>query len=575
MSQSGMKVVLGLLCAVVSMCGCGGGGVSVRGVRMTGPFPRGVVAADHEAASRAGAGVLRAGGNAVDAAVATSLALSVVRPYSCGLGGGGFMVVRMVDDGSGQELITAIDYRETAPAAVGRDYFNGTGRSSTRGGTAVAVPGTVAGLIHAHERFGKLPLAKVVQPAIDLAEKGFAADAHFVAMSRDLTKQFEEHPEWKERFSFVWERMLLEGKVGVGSLIRAPEQAGVLRLIAEQGRAGFYEGEVARQIVHHVRKDGGDITLRDLRDYQARELEPVRARVFGCEFVGMPPPSSGGVTMLEALRIMEAAGYDNYWSGAAVNMHLMAEALKHAFADRAQWFGDPSFVDVPVEQLLSDANVRARAESIDGSHTQPPEAYGSNPPLGDDSGTSHFCVVDAYGNAVACTETINLEFGSLLAIDAFGFVLNDEMDDFLSVPGEPNAFGLVQGEQNLPAPGKRPLSSMSPTMVFDDHGLLLIAGASGGPRIITSTMQVILNMMAGESASEAVGRPRIHHQWMPDRLDLEPDALFDGDQRAQLEHMGHVLGERAEIGNVQSIRRAENGWDAACDPRKGGRPAGE
>ncbi|GAB4385478.1 MAG: gamma-glutamyltransferase [Phycisphaerales bacterium] len=547
----------------------------MRGVRMEGPFPRGVVAADHELASRAGAGVLRAGGNAVDAAVATSLALSVVRPYSCGIGGGGFMIVRMVDDGTGQERITAFDYREAAPAAVEGDYFSSAGRSSTRGGTSVAVPGTVAGLVTAHERFGRLPLSKVVQPAIELAERGFPADAHYAAMAQDLIGQFEEHPEWKQRFSFVWERMLLEGKVEVGSLIRVPEQAGVLRLIAERGRAGFYEGEVARQIVHRVRRDGGDITLEDLRTYRPREFEPVRARVFGYAFVGMPPPSSGGVTMVEALRIMEAAGYEIGRPDDADNVHLMVEAIKHAFADRARWFGDPSFVDVPVERLLDDANVRARAEQIDRAHTQPTEAYGSRLPLRDDGGTSHFCVVDAEGNAVACTETINLEFGSLLAVDAFGFVLNDEMDDFVSVRGEPNAFGLVQGEQNLPAPGKRPLSSMAPTMVFDDQGLLVVAGASGGPRIITATLQVILNVLAGASAGEAVSTARLHHQWMPDRLELEPDAWRQGDLRARLESMGHVLGERSQIGCVQVIRRAERGWDAACDPRKGGRPAGD
>ncbi|KAA0217375.1 MAG: gamma-glutamyltransferase [Leptolyngbya sp. PLA3] len=546
----------------------------MRGVNEVGLFGRGVVAADHELASQAGAGVLKAGGNAVDAAVATSLALSVVRPYSCGIGGGGFMIVRLADRGEG-EIITAIDYRETAPAGVGSDYYTVRSRSSTRGGTAVAVPGTVAGLVYAHERYGKLPLASVVQPAIDLAERGFAVDAHYAAMSADLISRFEEHPEWKQRFAFVWQRMLRGGEVRVGDVIVAPEQAVVLNLIARQGRGGFYEGEVARQIVHAVRKDGGDLTLEDLRDYQPRELEPVRAQAFGRTFVGMPPPSSGGVTMLEALRIMEAAGYD---AGGvcddATDAHIMVEALKHAFADRARWFGDPAFVDVPVQALLSDENVRARAGAIDLTRTQAPQVYGSNPAMVEDHGTSHLSVVDAEGNAVACTETINLEFGSLLSIDAYGFVLNNEMDDFLSVPGEPNTFGLMQSERNLPAPGKRPLSSMSPTMVFDEQGLLLVAGGSGGPRIITGTMQVILNALAGDSAGEALSRPRIHHQWMPDRLDLEPGALAEGDVRGKLESMGHALGERAAIGNVQMILRRGQGWEAASDPRKGGKPAG-
>lgn len=574
MRRRGMLFLLAPLGAFL-LFGCsGGGGVSTRGVRMQGPFRGGVVAADQELASRAGAAVLRAGGNAVDAAVATSLALSVVRPYSCGIGGGGFMIIRLVEGPAEGELITAIDYRETAPAAVGAEYYSRSGRSSMYGGTAVGVPGTVAGLVYAHQRYGKLPLAKVVQPAVDLAEQGFAADAHYAGMAGKLSAKFDEHPEWKMRFAFVWERMLLGGRVEVGSLIRAPEQAAVLRLIAEQGRAGFYEGEVARQIVHAVRKDGGDMLLSDLRDYRPRELEPVRAEAFGYSFVGMPPPSSGGVTMLETLRIMEAAGYDvSALCDDAGGAHILVESLKHAFADRAGWFGDPTFVDVPVDALLSEQNVRARAGSIDHAHTQPPTEYGSDLTMVEDHGTSHLCVVDAAGNAVACTETINLEFGSLLAIDGFGFVLNNEMDDFLTVPGEPNAFGLVQGERNLPAPGKRPLSSMSPTMVFDEHGLLMVAGASGGPRIITGTMQVILNGLAGASAGEAVARPRMHHQWMPNRLDLEPGALTE-EVRSDLKAMGHELGEREEIGNVQIIRRAENGWDAASDPRKGGRPAG-
>lgn len=563
------------LLSAIALCGCSGVGEgSMRGASDRGLYRRGVVAADHELASRAGAGVLKVGGNAVDAAVATSLALSVVRPYSCGIGGGGFMIVRLVDRGPG-EFTTAIDYRETAPAGVGPDYYASGSRSSTRGGTAVAVPGTVAGLAYVHERYGKLPWATVVQPAIDLAERGFAVDAHYAAMSVDLIARFEKNPEWKQRFAFVWQRMLRGGQVRVGDVIVAPEQAAVLRLIAQQGRAGFYEGDVARQIVHAVRKDGGDLTLDDLRSYRPREIEPVRAEAFGRTFVGMPPPSSGGVTMLEALRIMEAAGYDaGKACEDATGVHIMVEALKHAFADRARWFGDPGFVDAPVEALLSDGNVRARAGSIDYAHTQAPQAYGSVGPMRDDHGTSHFSVVDAQGNAVACTETINLEFGSLLSIDAYGFVLNNEMDDFLTVRGEPNAFGLVQSERNLPAPGKRPLSSMSPTMVFDEHGLLLVAGGSGGPRIITGTMQVILNALAGARPGEAVARPRLHHQWMPDRLELEPGALVEGDVRAELEAMGHQLGERGEIGNVQMILRRGQGWEAASDPRKGGQPAG-
>lgn len=568
-----MRWIGSLLLVVVSaMQGCSGSG-EVRTTVGGGPY-RAVVAADHELASRAGARVLREGGNAVDAAVATSLALSVVRPYSCGIGGGGFMVIAFDGDKTHGNLVTAIDYRETCPEGVDAAYYAGTDRSSTRGGTAVAVPGTVAGLLYAHEKYGRLERAAVIAPAIELAEQGFRADAHYVNEAQGLIAAFGEHPGWAERFGLVWDKMLLKGSVGVGDLIRVPEQAAALRAIAERGRAGFYEGEIARQIVHSVRKDGGDLTLEDLRRYRPIERGPARAEVGGYMLVGMPPPSSGGVTMFEALEIMEAAGYDFAAppdDGAAT--HLLVEGLKHAFADRAQWFGDPGFVDVPVRRLLSEEYTSGRAEQVDPERTLAPEAYGSRIPPGTDHGTSHFSVVDADGNAVACTETINLGFGSLVGVDRFGFILNDEMDDFLTRPGEANAFGLVQSERNLPAPGKRPLSSMSPTLVFDAEGLVATAGASGGPRIITSTMLVLLRVLAGASAGDAVAAGRVHHQWLPNRVDVEPGADSE-ELRAELERRGHVVGERGEIGNVQVIRRVPGGWDAASDPRKGGKPAG-
>ncbi|MBX3323538.1 MAG: gamma-glutamyltransferase [Phycisphaeraceae bacterium] len=565
-----------LLGLCVLLCfGCGspsGGGGHLRSV---GPFARAVVAADHELASRAGAEILAAGGNAVDAAVATSLALSVVRPYSCGIGGGGFMIISLVDDERHGSLVTAIDYREVAPAAVGAAYYESGGRSSTRGGTAVAVPGTVAGLMYAQEKYGRLPRSRVVAPAIALAERGFAVDAHYVAAARQLEEQFEKSPQWKDRFGLVWSRFLRDGAVEVGDVIRLPEQAEALRLISRDGAAAFYDGEIGRRVVHAARKDGGDMTLADLRNYRVRETEPVRVRIGDYEFVGMPPPSSGGVTMLQALSILEAAGHPLGFSmHDSAAGHLIAESLKHAFADRARWFGDPAFVDVPVPWLVSRDHAMSLAAKIDLQHTGPPHAYGSTEPGLPDSGTSHFSIVDIWGNAVACTETINLEFGSLVGVDEFGFVLNNEMDDFLTRRGETNAFGLVQSERNLPAPGKRPLSSMSPTLVFDDAGLVAVAGASGGPRIITGTMQVLLRVLAGESAVSAVGAPRLHHQWIPNRVELEAGLMADDEVRLGLEARGHEVIERAAIGDVQVIRRLGKGWDAASDPRKGGRPVG-
>jgi len=278
--------------------------------------------------------------------------------------------------------------------------------------------------------------------------------------------------------------------------------------------------------------------------------------------------------MFEALRLLEEVGYDfSQPLETPQQAHLVAEALKHAFADRAEWFADPAFTDVPVERLLSDAYIASLAARIDPERTGPPSRYGSHAPIVEDGGTSHLSVVDRWGNAVACTETINLIFGSLVAVPEFGFVLNDQMDDFLTRRGQVNAFGLAQSERNLPEAGKRPLSSMSPTVVLDGDEVRLVAGASGGPRIITGTMQAIMRALAGRDAITSVSAPRLHHQWVPDRLDLEPGAL-GGAARGALRAMGHELGEREEIGNVQLIRRSGAAWDAACDPRKGGRPSG-
>jgi gamma-glutamyltranspeptidase/glutathione hydrolase len=412
-------------------------------------------------------------------------------------------------------------------------------------------------------------------PAIRLAEVGFTADAHDAATAAALAERFAENPGWQQRFALVWTRYLLEGRLKVGDRIRVPEQAAALRMIAEAGASAFYEGEIGRSLVHAARKDGADLTLADLRAYRPRETQPIRSQIGGYEFVGMPPPSSGGATVIQALQMLDAAGY-SFASGPRddASLHVLTESFKQSFADRAKWFGDPAFVDVPVDWLVSRARALVTSAAIDPAHTRPPQAYGTDQPLGTDGGTSHLSVVDAQGNAVACTETINLEFGSLVGVDEFGFVLNNEMDDFLTQRGEANAFGLVQSDRNLPSPGKRPLSSMSPTLVFDGSGLLAVAGGSGGPRIISATTQVLLRVLAGESASAAVGAPRLHHQWMPNRIELEPDLAQDEALRAALVARGHEVVEREQIGNVQLIRRTAGGWEAASDRRKGGTPVG-
>lgn len=547
-------------------------------------YPTAAVAADHPLASLAGVEILRAGGNAVDAAVATSFALSVVRPYSCGIGGGGFMLIHLpAPDGKGP-ITTAINYRETAPAWVRPDSFEGEPDpdAATHGGKAVCVPGTVAGLLYALERYGTMPRERVMAPAIRLAETGFDADAHYAntAHNDDLVMPwFAKDPARRERFAFMWERFLLRGTVKAGDRIHVPEQAEALRLIARHGRDGFYKGKIAEAIVAAVARHGASITLDDLDGYRVQEVQPLRASFRGMDVLTMPPPSSGGVVLAQVLGMLDERRAD-LDAAVAVGgreapayVHLVAEAFKHAFADRARWMGDPNFVRVPLGALLDAEYVRSRARAIDAARTLPADAYGAAQ-LPEDGGTSHLCVIDANGGAVACTETINLIFGSMVAVEPFGFVLNDEMDDFLTRGGKANAFGLEHADRNRPQPGKRPLSSMTPTILLDDGGVRLIAGGAGGPRIISGTIQAVLNATVwGMEAEKAVSAARFHHQWHPGRLDLE-GALRGGALEAGLKARGHETALRSVVGTIQVIRRGDGGWEAGCDPRKGGRPAG-
>lgn len=544
----------------------------------------GMVAADHPLAARAGARMLARGGNAVDAAVATSFALSVVRSDACGIGGGGFMLVHLVDDPTHGDVTVAINYRETCPAGVGPETYAGLvdPLASQRGGMAVAVPGTVAGLLHALEHYGTLPREIVLAPAIELAEAGFEADAHHVRTARSLVDRFEADAAWRQRFPLVWQRLMNEGRIEVGDRIALPEQAAALRLIARDGADAFYRGPIARAIVESVRADGGVLTMDDLAGYELREVEPVRMAVGGRTILSMPPPSSGGVAIAQILALAERLDLAMPATGwpAPAEAHALAESMKHAFADRSRHMADPAFADVPVAQMLEADALDRMAAAIDPQGVLGPEAYGTASlipvALPEDGGTSHISVIDAHGGAVACTETINLAFGSLVGVRGYGFCLNDQMDDFTTIPGEANAFGLVQSDDNLPEPGKRPLSSMSPTIVLDGQGeVLAVAGASGGPRIITSTVQVLLRMLrGGATAREAVDAPRLHHQWLPDRLYVEVREEADPapDWMRALEQLGHDVFSRDDIGAVQAIGRdpATGELDGAADPRKGG-----
>ncbi len=560
-----------LLCCLVLLntSGCSPAPVRTAG-SFADTFPQAAVAADHPIASEAGAKMLAAGGNAVDAAAAASFTLSVVRPYSCGIGGGGFMVIHLPNDPTHGPVTTAINYRETSP--VGPEFFESTGMSSTVGGAAVAIPGTVPGLLYALEHYGTLPLEEVLRPAIRAAEDGFEVDDHYATMAAGLIVRFESDPAMKSRFPLVWNHFLRAGRVRAGDRIRNPAQARALKMIARHGPEAFAPEHMGDAVVTAANRLGGQLTPEMLLDYRPVEVRPMSVEVGGLIFLCMPPPSSGGTTIAETMAILGAMGAD---LGDPIDTnaerHRLVEALKHAFADRARWMADPAFEPVPTEAMLDPANIARIASQID-DRTHDPAAYGTPDALPDDGGTSHVSVVDRWGGAVACTETINLEFGSLVGVDAFGFVLNNEMDDFTTRRGRPNAFGLTQSERNLPAVGKRPLSSMSPTIVLDDRGVLAVAGASGGPRIITGTLQSLLNALSGMDAGDAVAAPRLHHQWMPDRVDLEPDAAAWGED---LRRRGHATGSRDAVGNVQLIKRdPDGGWQAASDPRKGGRPAG-
>ncbi len=569
-------------------------------------FDREAVAADHPLASAAGAEILAAGGNAVDAAVATSFTLSVVRPFSCGIGGGGFMVIVLPAHDGKPAIATSINYRETCPAGVGPDYYekiaaeeallvhdapkdwHAAGEASRHGGKAAGTPGTMLGLLYALEKYGTMDRAKVLAPAIKIAREGYAADAAYARAAEDAIAKFEKHPEWKTRFAFTWERFLGSGKLKEGDRIKLPEQAAAMELLARDGAKAVTEGELGRAICAAASGDGGTLTIDDLKAFKPVELEPIRFDAFGRSFVTMPPPSSGGVAIAQILGIMERCDVaemvkNEQW---AHYNHLMVESFMHAFADRAEWMADPSFVDggVPVKRLLSDEYLKARAAKFDRIRTHEPETYGTRAAPPDDGGTSHLCVVDSRGGAVACTETINLVFGSLLPVTKFGFILNDQMDDFTTRRGEPNAFKLVQSDKNLPAPGKRPLSSMAPTIVLDKDGKVeAIAGASGGPRIITGTAQVLLNsLLLGLPAAEAVARPRMHHQWMPNLLEIEDNypGKWNGlEVKFWMQKLHHQSVPAKEHCAVQLIKRVtEDGktrWQAASDPRKGGSPAGK
>lgn len=546
-------------------------------------YEHGVVAADHPLASAAGIAILKAGGNVVDAAVATSFALTVLRPASCGLGGGGFMVIWNAKD----QKATVIDYRERAPAAATPDMYAklpGTDKqrqlASRQGPLAVAVPCTVAGLSHAVKEYGTLDLKTVMLPAIQLARRGVPINDHMRSVQKSMLARIKQGTLNPEKYQTLIDDYLNHGKPWKDNNRFFSPQLKALELIAEHGRDGFYKGLVAEAIVEACGKQaGGILTLEDLKETQPVIRKPLSTTFNGFTILTMPPPSSGGIAIIESFNMIKALekqtlkqpfGKLKYHSPQEI--HLLTEVMKHAFADRAEYLGDADFVPVPIERLTNNDYASELARRIDKQQTKALKEYGRYLPP-QDGGTSHFSVMDAEGNAVACTETINLTFGSYVVIPKYGIVMNNEMDDFAAISGKPNAFGLIQGKANEVEPGKKPLSSMSPTIAVKDGKAVFSAGASGGPRIISSTLQVLLNMIVfGMTPTRAVDSPRIHHQWVPEELLLEPELFEQVGER--LKQYGHAIKKSSSLAASQAVSRQQDGLRGHSDPRKHGAAAG-
>ncbi len=537
----------------------------------------GMVATDSQDASEIGMEVLRSGGNAIDAATAVSFALAVTRPYSTGLGGGGFALYY----DAGEKKSYAYDFREVAPAAATAAMFEvarAEGRPgsepSQRGALAVAVPGVVAGRLAMQERFGTWSRAELIGPAIGLARDGFDVDEDYVRRCRQVVKYYNRNPRMKLTHRYVWQRHLREGKIRKpGSPLVQPQLARLLELIARDGADAFYQGPVADAIVATMQEHGGIITREDLANYRAIQREPIHSTYRGHDLVLMPPPSSGGVCLAEALNILENVDIAGMWRRDRVEArHAIIEALKHAFADRARYLGDTDFGSAPIEQLMSKTYALSLAAEMGPTSSHESDDYGTVQFV-EDAGTSHFSIMDRWGNVVASTETINTSFGSLLAVDEWGLILNNEMDDFGAYRDRPNAYGLEHSAGNAVAAGKRPLSSMSPTIVLKDGQAVMALGGAGGPRIISSVLQVFLGLVDFElSLEDAVDLVRVHHQWKPNEVFFDknpPEKLAEG-----LRRRGHYLSSQRKTGVVQVVRRSRSQLSGASDPRKGGKPAG-
>lgn len=524
---------------------------------------QGMVASVDAMATQVGVDILKQGGNAVDAAVAVGYALAVTHPQAGNLGGGGFMLLRTKDGAT-----TAIDFREMAPAGATRDMFldeqgNPDSKKSLTSPLASGTPGTVAGLSLALEKYGSLPLNSVVRPAIKLAQEGFIVND---ALADDLkTYGSEVLPHHENSKAIFWK----DGEpLKKGDKLVQQDLANSLTMIAENGPDAFYKGEIARQIAQQMQQNGGLITTDDLAAYQAVERTPVSGEYRGYQIFSMPPPSSGGIHIVQILNILENFDMKKYGFGSADAIQIMAEAEKYAYADRSEYLGDPDFVNVPWQALTSKAYAKSIAGQIDINKAKPSSEIrpGKLAPYESDQ-TTHFSVVDKDGNAVAVTYTLNTTFGTGIVAGNTGILLNNQMDDFSAKPGVPNVYGLVGGEANAVGPKKRPLSSMSPTIVVKDGKTWLVTGSPGGSRIITTVLQMVVNTIDfGMNVAEATNAPRFHHQWLPDELRVEKG--FSPDTLKLLEQKGQKVALKEAMGSTQSIMAGPDGeLYGASDPR--------
>lgn len=532
----------------------------------------GMVVSTHFLASQAGIEILKDGGNAVDAAVAVGYALAVVYPAAGNIGGGGFMVIRLKDGTK-----TTIDYREKAPfGSHEKMYLDANNEviknASTFGYLASGVPGSVAGMNKALEKYGTMPLNKVIAPAIKLAEEGFGISHHFAYSLNFNKKRFSKFPETAEIFiksdGTEWQ---------FGDLFIQKDLANTLKMISKKGNDGFYKGKISDLIERQMRLNNGLITKKDLAEYQAVIREPVEFDYRGYHLISMPPPSSGGIALAQLLNIIEEYNLEEFGHNSSKTIHLVTEAERRVYADRAEYLGDPDFINIPVDGLISKKYAAELRSTIDlNSSTRSQTISHGNPADYESEETTHYSVVDKWGNAVATTTTINGGYGSFVVIGGAGFLMNNEMDDFSIKPGYPNIYGLLGGYANSIKSGKRMLSSMTPTIVEKNGDLFMVTGTPGGSTIITSVFQVIMNVIDHKmNIQEAVDAPRFHHQWFPDVIQIEKLG-FPVDVIENLKITGHDVRKRSYIGDVHSILYDKNFklFYGAADPRLNGRAIG-